>query len=201
MIKEGSGGAAFYVIESGEATVTIGGEQRARLKAEDYFGEIALIDEGARTATITASTELVCYGLTLWEFRPLVEENGVIGWKLLQTLAKELRATEKALASLRSPLSGSQSDGVNSLASSPPIDLRRQTRSERTLGRVDMLGVTGPGPVPPISTCVAEPTPLGYPSQVGQAGRPCTNHAPQVPPRAWAEGKVVDLTSQPGPDF
>lgn len=101
MIKEGSGGAAFYLIESGEAAVTIAGEQRGELKAGDYFGEIALIDEGARIATITASSELVCYGLTLWEFRPLVEENGVIGWKLLQTLAKELRAAEQALASLR----------------------------------------------------------------------------------------------------
>jgi len=102
VIKEGSGGAAFYVIESGEATVTIAGEPRGTLKAGDYFGEIALIDEGARMATITASTELVCYGLTLWEFRPLVQENGAIGWKLLQTLAKELRAAEQALASLRS---------------------------------------------------------------------------------------------------
>ena len=102
VIKEGSGGAAFYVIDCGEATVTIAGEQRGTLKAGDYFGEIALIDEGARMATITASTELVCYGLTLWEFRPLVQENGAIGWKLLQTLAKELRAAEQALASLRS---------------------------------------------------------------------------------------------------
>jgi hypothetical protein len=59
VIKEGSGGAAFYVIESGEAAVTIGGEQRGTLKAGDYFGEIALIDEGARMATITASSELV----------------------------------------------------------------------------------------------------------------------------------------------
>ena len=99
--KEGSGGAAFYVIQSGEATVTIAGESRATLGAGDHFGEIALIDEGARMATITASTELVCWGLTLWEFRPLVETNGAIGWKLLQTLARELRAAEQALATLR----------------------------------------------------------------------------------------------------
>jgi pyruvate,water dikinase len=105
VIKEGSGGAAFYVIESGEAIVTIGGERRGVLKPGDYFGEIALIDEGARLATITASGELVCHGLTLWEFRPLVQENGAIGWKLMQTLAKELRAAEQALAS-RSAVSG-----------------------------------------------------------------------------------------------
>ena len=108
VIKEGSGGAAFYVIQSGEAVVTIGGEQRGELKAGDYFGEIALLDEGARIATITAATELVCFGLTLWEFRPLVEGNGVIGWKLLQTIARELRAAEKAMAALRA---GSEAPG------------------------------------------------------------------------------------------
>ena len=97
IIREGTGGAAFYVIESGEVTVAIGGEERATLKEGDYFGEIALIDEGARIATITAATDLACYGLTLWEFRPLVEENGVIGWKLLQTLARELRDAEHLL--------------------------------------------------------------------------------------------------------
>ena len=101
VIKEGSGGAAFYVIQSGEVTVTIGGELRATLGPGDYFGEVALIDEGVRIATITASEELTCYGLTLWELRPLVEQNGVIGWKLLQTLAKDLREAEQVIADLR----------------------------------------------------------------------------------------------------
>jgi CRP-like cAMP-binding protein len=91
VVQEGSGGAAFYVIESGEATVVVGGEQYPNLKPGDYFGEIALIDEGARMATITATTDLVCYGLTFWDFRPVVEQNGVIGWKLLQSMAKMYR--------------------------------------------------------------------------------------------------------------
>jgi pyruvate,water dikinase len=89
--KEGAGGAAFFVIGSGEASVSIGGTERATLRAGNYFGEIALIDEGARTATITATTDLVCYGLTLWDFRPLVERHPTIGWKLLQALAQRLR--------------------------------------------------------------------------------------------------------------
>jgi CRP/FNR family transcriptional regulator, cyclic AMP receptor protein len=93
--REGSGGAAFYLIDVGEATVSIRGEQRGTLKPGDYFGEIALIDEGARSATVTASSELVCYGLTFWDFRPLVQENAAIGWKLLQSLAKKLRAAEQ----------------------------------------------------------------------------------------------------------
>ena len=92
--KEGAGGAAFYVIESGEATVSIGGRPRGTLTSGDYFGEVALIDEGARSATITANTELVCYGLTYWEFRPLVQHNATIAWNLLQNLARRLRTAQ-----------------------------------------------------------------------------------------------------------
>ena len=55
-----------------------------------------IIDEGARTATVTADTELRCYGLTSWAFRPLVEHNPSIAWKLLQTMAKRLRTTQQA---------------------------------------------------------------------------------------------------------
>jgi CRP/FNR family cyclic AMP-dependent transcriptional regulator len=93
--REGERGVGFFVIESGTVTVTQGGEQRATLGAGDYFGEIALIDEGARTATVTADSQLRCYGMTSWEFRPLVETNASIAWHLLQTMAKRLRAAEQ----------------------------------------------------------------------------------------------------------
>jgi CRP/FNR family cyclic AMP-dependent transcriptional regulator len=89
--SEGSGGVGFFIIDEGEAKVTRGGEEQATLGPGSYFGEIALIDEGARTATITAETDMRCYGLTSWEFRPLVESNSQIAWKLLQALAKQLR--------------------------------------------------------------------------------------------------------------
>ena len=95
LATEGQKGAGFFVIGEGTATVTVGGTERGKLGPGDYFGEIALIDEGARMATITAASELVCYGLTLWDFRPLVQENGKIGWKLLQALAAKLRASEQ----------------------------------------------------------------------------------------------------------
>jgi len=91
VIQEGSGGAAFFIIEAGEAKVSIGGQERSRLKAGEFLGEIALIDDGARMATITAVSDLRCHGLTYWDFRPVVEANGVIGWKLLQRMAGMLR--------------------------------------------------------------------------------------------------------------
>jgi CRP-like cAMP-binding protein len=85
---EGQSGIGFFVIEDGEAEVTISGEHRRRLGPGDYFGEVALLNESARTATVTAESDLRCYGLTSWEFRPLVETHGSIAWKLLQAMSR-----------------------------------------------------------------------------------------------------------------
>ena len=98
VIHEGSGGAAFFMIDSGEARVLVGGAARRALGPGDWFGEIALIDEGPRSATVVAATDLVCQGVTIWDFRPLVEANGVIGWKLLQAMVQKLRAAEAGRA-------------------------------------------------------------------------------------------------------
>ena len=93
---EGQHGVGFFVIDDGEASVTVRGEQRTILRRGEYFGEIALIAGSDRTATVTALTELRCLGMTFWEFRPIVESNGRIAWTLLQSLAKQLHATEAA---------------------------------------------------------------------------------------------------------
>ena len=85
---EGQSGIGFFVIEEGEAKVTVGGQERRRLGPGDYFGEVALLNESARTASITAESDLRCYGMTSWEFRPLVETHGSIAWKLLQAMSR-----------------------------------------------------------------------------------------------------------------
>ena len=92
--KEGSDAAAFYLIESGTATVTVHGAFRRTLHPGDHFGEIALIDGRARSATVTADDELVCQGITLWDFQPLVQRNATMAWTLLQALAGMLRETD-----------------------------------------------------------------------------------------------------------
>jgi CRP-like cAMP-binding protein len=89
--QEGAGGVGFFVVEQGEADVTVGGEVRGSIGSGDYFGEIALINESPRTATITARTDLLCYGMTPWDFRPLVESNSTIAWKLLTAMAEKMR--------------------------------------------------------------------------------------------------------------
>jgi CRP/FNR family transcriptional regulator, cyclic AMP receptor protein len=92
---EGQTGVGFFIIDEGEAAISVKGEELRTLGHGDYFGEVALIDDGERTATITAKTPLKCYGITSWEFRPLVEQNADLAWKMLQMMAKMLRASEK----------------------------------------------------------------------------------------------------------
>src|SRR5215210_2173403 len=86
---EGESGVGFFVIEDGQAKVTVSGEERRTLGPGDYFGEVALISHGARTATVTAETELKTYGMTFWDFRPLVEDTPGIAWKLLEGAVKQ----------------------------------------------------------------------------------------------------------------
>ena len=95
---EGQGGVGFFVIDEGSASVSVGGEDRGRLGPGDYFGEVALIGGTDRTATVRAETSLRCYGLSSWEFRPMVEHNAAIAWKLLQAMAKRLHAVEQRRA-------------------------------------------------------------------------------------------------------
>jgi len=95
LMTEGQGAAGFFVIESGEVAVSIGGEDRRTYGPGDYYGEIALIDGGVRTATITAASDGVSYGITSWQFRPLVEENASIAWPLLEAMAARTREIEQ----------------------------------------------------------------------------------------------------------
>jgi CRP-like cAMP-binding protein len=98
VLTEGHAGVGFFVIVEGEARVTVRGAERARLGPGDHFGEIALVAGSERTATVTADSDLKCLALTSWEFRPLVEANGEIAWKLLQALARKLPVGEQSPA-------------------------------------------------------------------------------------------------------
>ena len=77
-------GVGFFVISGGEASVTVDGAYVKRLGTGDYFGELALISQQVRTATVTADTPLICQVITFWDFRSFAKDNPEIAWKLLQ---------------------------------------------------------------------------------------------------------------------
>jgi len=91
---EGEGGLMFFVVESGEASVEVQGNEVATIGPGAAFGEIALIDRRPRTATVTALSDLKTYGLPVFVFRPFVEARPQVAWKLLESLADRLAAAE-----------------------------------------------------------------------------------------------------------
>lgn len=92
--EEGERGRTFFVIESGEATVLIDGNEVRRLGPGDSFGEMALIDKSARSATVRADTEVRGYQLPVFSFRPIVESHPEMVWALLEALAQRVREAE-----------------------------------------------------------------------------------------------------------
>jgi CRP/FNR family cyclic AMP-dependent transcriptional regulator len=92
---EGDPGAGLFVIAEGEADVTIGGKKVNHLKTGDFFGEMALLDGGPRTATVTSTTPITLYALTEWVFRGLLAEHPTIAMRTLETMAARLRGATK----------------------------------------------------------------------------------------------------------
>ncbi len=91
---EGADGLNFFVVESGEAAVTVQGAPAGALGPGSSFGEVALVDKSARSATVTATSPMIAYALPIWSFRPFVEQRPDLAWKLLEILAERLRAAQ-----------------------------------------------------------------------------------------------------------
>jgi CRP-like cAMP-binding protein len=89
VVEEGTTGSGFFVMESGRATVSVRGQALRDLGPGDHFGEIALIADSPRTATVTAATSLRCHTISRDSFRKIVESQPTIAWKLLENLARD----------------------------------------------------------------------------------------------------------------
>lgn len=90
----GPSAVSFFVIESGTVRVDVGGQQRRSLGPGDYFGEISLMGDTDRTATLTAETAVHAFGMSPWFFRPFVESNATISFRLLETISKRLSGSQ-----------------------------------------------------------------------------------------------------------
>jgi CRP-like cAMP-binding protein len=87
IVRQGEfSGVSFFVIAEGEASVAVDGTEVARLGPNDHFGELGLIGERVRSATVTADGRLRCLVMSSWYFRSFVNDNPDVAWKLLQHL-------------------------------------------------------------------------------------------------------------------
>ncbi len=97
VVIEGHTGHECFVITAGEAEVSRDGTPIAKLSAGDHFGELALLDGGPRTATVTATTDMTLLVLGQREFLSLLEEVPALSRKMLTTLAGQVRRLDDHL--------------------------------------------------------------------------------------------------------
>ena len=93
--REGERGIGLFLILEGRCDVSVGGRSKAKLGPGDFFGEVALLDGGPRTATVTAITPVKLVGITGWVFRGLLMEHPSIALKTLESVAGRLRTVSK----------------------------------------------------------------------------------------------------------
>lgn len=85
VVREGEmSGTGFFVVAQGEASVSVNGSEVKTIGPGDHFGEVALVSEGKRSATVTATSQLRLYEIAFWDFRDFAHANADVTWKLLQ---------------------------------------------------------------------------------------------------------------------
>jgi CRP-like cAMP-binding protein len=91
VVTEGRGGVGFHLITDGKAKVIRGGRTVATLGPGEFFGEMALVDDAPRSASVVADTDLMTLVISKWEFRPLIRSNPELAWKLIEHLVARVR--------------------------------------------------------------------------------------------------------------
>jgi cAMP-binding proteins - catabolite gene activator and regulatory subunit of cAMP-dependent protein kinases len=101
IVAEGDRARDFYMILLGKADLLVPGRARTTLGPGDYFGEIAVLDGGPRTATITARTRVSALRIDGKDFVPLLDRYGSIARKILVEMTKRVRAGTPKTGSAR----------------------------------------------------------------------------------------------------
>ena len=94
---EGETGAGLHILVQGEVKVQVGGRTRRRLGPGAFFGEIALLDGGPRSATVISETPLVTFSVPVWGFRSLLKSQPALTLKMLEEVCRRLRGADTSL--------------------------------------------------------------------------------------------------------
>lgn len=96
--KEGESGVGLHVVIDGETKVQVKGRTKRRLGPGAFFGEVALLDGGPRSATVIAETDVTTLSLPVWSFRSVLKANPSLSLKMMEELGRRLRSSEKSLS-------------------------------------------------------------------------------------------------------
>jgi CRP-like cAMP-binding protein len=94
VITTGAHGVGFMVILEGEAEVELPRTGTRTLGPGDYFGEMALLDEHGRSATVISKTNLKLLTVPEWDFKGFLAAHPEVAFRLLKTLSERLREAE-----------------------------------------------------------------------------------------------------------
>jgi CRP/FNR family cyclic AMP-dependent transcriptional regulator len=95
IVRQGDPGRECFVIAEGKARATIRGKRSQPLGPGSFFGEMSLLDQGPRSATITAETDMHLLVLGSREFSSLVNEVPTVSVRMMRGLAERLRSAER----------------------------------------------------------------------------------------------------------
>lgn len=96
LTKEGEPGDEFFVVAEGLAEAVVGRKKVGSIKPGSFFGEMALLDQGPRVATVTAKLPTRVLVLDSKGFGRVVKDSPSVALKVMKTLAERLRALETA---------------------------------------------------------------------------------------------------------
>jgi CRP/FNR family cyclic AMP-dependent transcriptional regulator len=94
IVVRGEGGVGFMIITDGNVTVKTGQGKTRQLGPGDSFGEMALLDQEGRSATVTADTAVTLATIPEWNFKPFLKEHPEVAYRLLQVLSRRVRQAE-----------------------------------------------------------------------------------------------------------
>lgn len=95
--REGDTGLGLYVIMQGETEIKVGGQTQRRLGPGAFFGEIALLDGGPRTATVIAETDVRLLTIPAWSFNAVLKSQPTLAIKMLQEVCRRMRADQSSI--------------------------------------------------------------------------------------------------------
>lgn len=91
IVKQGDPGVGFFMIVEGKVEVAHDGHRIREMGPGEFFGEMALMEERIRTATVTAKTRVRCLQLVRWDFRAMLKENPELAVRMLEVVVQRLR--------------------------------------------------------------------------------------------------------------
>jgi CRP/FNR family cyclic AMP-dependent transcriptional regulator len=103
LAREGQRGDEFFIIMTGRATATRNGLLLAELHPTNFFGELALLDGGNRTATVVADTDLELLVLSRAEFKQVFKTYPTVSYRMLTGLGARLRQADEMIDAISHP--------------------------------------------------------------------------------------------------